>query len=124
MDVDHHATALPDLAAVTLYFDPEQQHQATVPAGIQVELEVALSACIKWKGRDEKDIIHPQVIVELFERLAVNKLSSRVILMSYLEARARVHTNLRPFLPCVLRLLQSSQKFLDVEGRQLFVLSI
>ena len=60
--------------------------------------------------------------MELFERLAVNELSSRVFLMSCLEAR--VHTNLLPFLLCVLRLLQFSQKLLDLEGRQLIVYSI
>jgi len=30
------------------------------------------------EGGDEKYIIHPQVIVELFERLAVHELSTRV----------------------------------------------
>ena len=50
-DVDHRAVALPDLAAVTLHFDPEQQHHGTVPSGIQVDPKVALSACRKRKGR-------------------------------------------------------------------------
>ena len=93
-DVDHCAVALPELAAVTLHFDPEQQQYASVPAGIQVDLEVALPACIKRGRGDKKDVIHPQWIVEFFERLAVNKLSSRVILVSDLQAR--VHTNLWP----------------------------
>ena len=96
-DVDHCAVALPDLAAVTLHFDPEQQQYASVPAGIQVDLEVALPACIKRGRGDKKDVIHPQVFVEFFERLAVNKLSSRVILVSDLQAR--VHTNLWPLPP-------------------------
>ena len=89
-DVDHCAVALPELAAVTLHFDPEQQQYASVPAGIQVDPEVALPACIKRGRGDKKN-------VEFFERLAVNILSSRVILVSDFEAR--VHTNLWPFQP-------------------------
>ena len=97
-DVDHCAVALPELAAaVTLHFDPKQQQYASVPAGIQVDIEVALPACIKRGRGYKKDVIHPQVLVEFFERLAVNKLSSRVILVSDLQAR--VHTNLWPLPP-------------------------
>ena len=53
-DVDHRAVTLPDLAAVTLYFDPEKQHHATIPAGIQVDLKVVLSACTKRGGGGRK----------------------------------------------------------------------
>ena len=36
-DADHRVVTLPDLVAVTLHFDPEQQHHATVPGDIQVD---------------------------------------------------------------------------------------
>ena len=114
-DVDHCAVTLPDLSAIALDFDPKQQHNATVPASVQVNLKVALPASVKWLGRDKKDIIHPQVTVKPFEWLAVYKLTSSVILLSYLEAR--IHANLWSRLPCILRFFQSSQKCLDVEGR-------
>ena len=123
-DVDHCAVALPDLSAVALDFNPKQQHDATVPASVQVNLKVTLPARVKWLGRHKKDIIHPQVLVELFEWLAVYILTSSVILVSYFEAR--VHANLWSCMHrrCVRRSLQCSQKFLDLEWKQLFVLAI
>ena len=41
-DVDHCTVTLLDLAVVALHSDPEQQHHATVPAGVQVDLEVGV----------------------------------------------------------------------------------
>ena len=121
-DVDHCAVTLPDLSAVALDFDPKQQHDATVPTSIQVNLKVALPASVKWLGRDKNDIIHPQVTVELFEWLAVYRLEARV----YANLEARVYANLWSCMPsrCVNRVLQTSQKSLDMEWRQLFVLAI
>ena len=80
-DVNHRAVALPELAAVVLHRHSEQQHHGAVPAAVQVRLEVAPPASVEGRGRDEEDLIHPQVGVELFERLAVHELAPGVSLV-------------------------------------------
>ena len=52
----------------------------------------SLSCLLRWtfnlrgRGRDKEDLVHPQVGVELFQRLAVNKLPPCVSLMPNVEA--------------------------------------
>ena len=98
------------------------QHHGAVPAAVQVRLEVAPPASVEGRGRDEEDLVHPQVGVKLFERLAVDELAPGVSLVPDFEAR--VHADLRPLLSIILGPLQSPQQFLDVEGSEMIMLSI
>jgi hypothetical protein len=86
------------------------------------QIQVSTVCPVEWlcQWRDEKDIIYPQQIMEHFEGPTVNKLSSSIISVSYLESRK--HTNLWSGMLCILRSFQSLRKSLGMEGSLRYLL--
>ena len=80
-----HRPTIPVLL-VCLHQDTEQEHHAPVPAALQGYIEICAGSLVERRRRDEEDIVHPHVLVVAEQGLAVHKLVSEEVFVSYIKA--------------------------------------